>query len=183
MQPHSIIARLALLSFLPIVASAADVTIGAEIRLGRALPPPPPEIVVVESVGPKGPPPWAPAHGFRRNREYYYYPDAMVYFRPADRTWYFRDGDNWRTSAELPASVRIDFGRSVPVTMETDRPFEHHANVAKFYPGDYFTKVKIKEKGSASKSGKSRGPAEPPARQPPGGPPADGKGKGKGKGN
>lgn len=85
-------AALLLLAASAAVARALDGSLSAEIRLGRALPPAPPVVEVVEPVGPKGPPPWAPAHGFRRNRDYYYYPDARVYYRPSDRTWFFLDG-------------------------------------------------------------------------------------------
>lgn len=124
-----------------------DVTLSAEIRLGRALPPPPPEVIIVEEAGPPGPPPWAPARGFRRNRDYYYYPGADVYFRPADRTWFYLDGGNWSFGVSLPASIRVDFDRSVPLTMESDRPYEFHDKVRNYYPPDYFVrKVRVKEK-------------------------------------
>lgn len=139
-----LVAALLLLAASAAVARALDVALSAEIRLGRALPPAPPEVEIVEPVGPKGPPPWAPAHGFRRNRDYYYYPDARVYYRPADRTWFYLEGGNWRIAAQLPASIGIDFGRSVTLTMETARPFEYHRQVVSHYPANYFSKVKIK---------------------------------------
>ena len=155
-----------------------DVSIAAEIRLGKVLPPPPPEFVIVEPVGPKGPPPWAPASGFRRNRDYYYYPAAGVYFRPADRVWFYLDGGNWRFGASLPSSIRIDFDRCVSLTMETDKPFEYHNRVAEYYPGNFFTRVQIKEKGAKGpkhERGDDRGNDDHPGK-------GKGKDKGKGKG-
>jgi hypothetical protein len=129
-------------------ARAIDVGISAEIRLGKAPPPPPPEVIIVEDNRPPGPPPWAPAHGFRRNQDYYYYPAADVYYRPADRMWFYMDGGDWRVGVNLPASIRVDFDRSVSLTMETERPFEFHEKVRTYYPRDYFvTKVRVKEKG------------------------------------
>lgn len=154
-----------------------DVTLSAEIRLGKALPPPPPEVVVVVESGPKGPPPWAPAHGFRRNRDYYYYPGADVYFRPADRAWFYLDGGNWRVGVNLPTSIRVDFDRSVSLTMETEQPHLFHDKVRTYYPGDYFVKkVRVKEKGGKpDHAGKpDRGNDDSPGK-------AKGKGKGKGK--
>lgn len=125
-----------------------DVSIAAEIRLGRVVAPPPPEIVVIGEPAQKGPPPWAPAHGFRRNRDYYYYPGTNVYYRPADRMWIYLDGRDWRVGVSLPASIHVDFERSVSLTMETDRPYEFHDKVRAYYPGDYFvTRVRVKEKG------------------------------------
>jgi hypothetical protein len=134
---------LGLIGLMP--ASAAEISIGLDIRLGKVPPPPPPEVIVVEEKAPPGPPPWAPAKGFRRNHGYYYYPGADVYYRPEDRMWFFLEGSNWRVGATLPASIRVDFDHSVPLTMETDQPFRFHDDVKRIYPANYFvTKVKIK---------------------------------------
>lgn len=153
---------------------AVDIALSAEIRLGKVLPPPPPEVVVIEESGPKGPPPWAPAHGFRRNREYYYYPGANVYFRPTDRTWFYLEGRDWRIGATLPTSIRVDLDRSVSLTMETERPFDFHEQIQTYYPPTYFTKkVKIKNPHSAA-AGKPDKPEKVREEKP-------GKGKGKGK--
>lgn len=138
---------LPLLVLLTAPALGFDVSIAAEIRLGRVPPPLPPEVVVIEEPAEKGPPPWAPAHGFRRNRAYYYYPGANVYYRPADRRWIYLDGRNWRVGVSLPTSIRVDFDRSVSLKMETDKPYEFHDHVRSRYPAEYFgTKVRVKEK-------------------------------------
>lgn len=156
-----------------------DVSLSAEIRLGRALPPPPPEVVIIEESAPAGPPPWAPAHGFRRNRDYYYYPGADVYYRPADRTWFYLDGSNWRFGVSLPATIRVDFDRSVSLTMESDRPYEFHQKVRTYYPGDYFVK-KVRVKGKGEKHEKADKPAKADKHND-GDSRDNGKGKGKGK--
>jgi hypothetical protein len=120
------------------------VNVSAEIRIGRALPPPPPEVIIVEQVGPPGPPPWAPAHGYRRAHDYYYYPGYDVYYHPTDRVWFYLDGGNWRFGAQLPAAIRVDFGRAVALQLDSDRPYVHHKEVVAYYPANYFTKVKVK---------------------------------------
>jgi hypothetical protein len=184
---------LALFAVWPLAVPARaelDVAVSAEIRLGKVPPPMPPAIEIVDDAArPKGPPPWAPAHGFRRNRGYYYYPGADVYYRPADRMWFFLDGGSWRLGAELPSSIRVDFERSVSLEMETDKPFEHHSKVASYYPSDYFAHVKIK-----GAKGKNKDRGEKPAREDgsirkddaghsePGSDHPSGKGKGNGKG-
>jgi hypothetical protein len=163
------------LAALPLVARA-DVSLALEIQLGRVPPPPPPEVIVIEQVGPPGPPPWAPASGLRRNRTYYYYPGADVYFRPADRVWFYLDGRDWRFGVSLPATIHVDFERSVSLAMETDRPYQFHGQVRTYYPADYFvTKVKVKEKGNERN--------EPPASASRGnGNAAKGKSNGRGRG-
>lgn len=153
--------------------AALDVAISAEIRLGKIPPPPPPEVVVIEDAGPKGPPPWAPAHGFRRNRDYYYYPGANVYYRPKDHSWFYLDGGNWRVGVSLPTGIRVDFDRSVTLAMETDKPYKFHDKVKVYYASDYFiTKVRVKEKGG--KPAKAKPDHDDDAER--------GKGKEKGKG-
>ena len=147
-----------------------NIALSAEIRLGKAPPPPPPEVVVIEESGPKGPPPWAPAHGFRRNHGYYYYPGANVYYRPADRVWFYLDGRDWRFGVSLPTGIRVDFDRSVSLTMETEQPYQFHDKVKGYYKSDYFTtKVRLKEKSGKAEKAK-------PARED-----DDARGKGKGK--
>lgn len=122
-----------------------DVAVSADIRIGKMPPPPPPEVVIITEV-PPGPPPWAPAHGFRRNRGYYYYPGYDVYYRPVDHVWFYIEGGNWRSGPSLPPNVRVDFHRAVPLTMETDRPFEFHEKVRTYYPQNYFvTQVRVKD--------------------------------------
>ncbi|MFC1895363.1 hypothetical protein ACFL0Q_01705 [Thermodesulfobacteriota bacterium] len=87
-----------------------------------------------------GPPPWAPAHGYRAKHRYRYYPSSRVYFDD-DRGiyFYYRDGD-WRLSASLPAYISIDFRDYVTLEMESERPYEYHRDVEKHYPPGKFKK-------------------------------------------
>jgi hypothetical protein len=131
-----------------------DVSIAAEIRLGKVAPPPPPEVVIVTEAAPPGPPPWAPAHGFRRNHSYYYYPGYDVYYRTDDRVWFYLEGGDWRHGPSLPTTIRVDFARGVPLAMETDRPYQFHDKVRVYYPSNYFvTQVRVKDaKGDHGKA-------------------------------
>ena len=138
--------RISLLLLSAGILTVAYAQIDVNIRLGHAAPPPPPDVVVVQPAGPGGPPPWAHGHWFHRSRAYYYYPESDVYYRPADHMWFYEDGNTWRTSPALPDRIRIDFGRSVALTMETDRPYQYHRQVVTYYPARYFsTRVRIKE--------------------------------------
>jgi len=162
------------LAALSLAHGGVDVSISAEIRLGKALPPPPPEVIVVEQSARPGPPPWAPAHGLRRQREYYYYPGADVYFRPEDRVWFYLDGREWRFGVSLPTTVRVDFERSVALQMDAEKPYLFHDQVKVYYPADYFvTRVQVKEKnGKPDKEKSERAEDDSPGKS---------KGKGKGK--
>ena len=81
-----------------------------------------------------GPPPWAPAHGYRAKHRYNYYPSSYVYF-DIDRILYFYlSAGQWRVSASLPADIRIEVGESVVLEMDTDTPYRYHTDVVKHYP-------------------------------------------------
>ncbi len=131
-------------SVVPAARAGVAVDITANIRLGRALPPPPPEVVVVERIGPPGPPPWVRTHWYHRSYAYYYYPGADVYYRPADHVWFYLDGGAWRFGARLPDHIRLDFGRAVSLTLESDRPYLFHERVVAYYPPNYFSRVKFR---------------------------------------
>jgi hypothetical protein len=72
---------------------------------------------------PKGPPSHAPAHGYRRKREYVRYPSCNVYFDRERALWFWLEGEEWRVGAKLPSSIRIDVHEGVTVELEGDMPY------------------------------------------------------------
>ena len=83
-----------------------------------------------------GPPPHAPAHGYRRKYLYRYYPSVFVYFDVNRRVYFYLEGGAWNVGVNLPAHVHIDAGEAVSLTLETDRPYvDFDAHKAKYPPG------------------------------------------------
>ena len=145
--------KLILLAFtmvaLAVPAARADglnLNITGEIHLGRRPPPPPPEVVaVVEDRDARAPGPWEHGRWYQRTQAYYYYPGADAYYRPADHVWFYSERGQWRSARNLPEWVRVDFERSVTVTMATDRPYLYHQQVVARYPANYFgARVRLK---------------------------------------
>ena len=129
----------------PLAQAQLDITISGDIILGRRPPPPPPEVVVVVDDGPRTPPPWVRSRWYQRNQEYYYYPGYDVYYRPADRVWFYQDRGQWRNGRSLPPGYRVEFDRSITISMATDRPYQFHQQVVTRYPSNYFgTKVRLR---------------------------------------
>jgi hypothetical protein len=82
-----------------------------------------------------GPPPWAPAHGYRAKHAYRYYPATGVYFDPSiNRYFYYRDG-SWQVSVSLPSTIRIEGDDYVHLELETDKPYLYHDEHRKKFPG------------------------------------------------
>jgi len=70
-----------------------------------------------------GPPPHAPAHGYRRKYSYLYYPSSNVYYSAERKAYFYLDGNGWKVRATLPASVQIKVEEGVVVELDTDLPY------------------------------------------------------------
>jgi len=81
-----------------------------------------------------GPPPWAPAHGYRAKHHYYYYPASYVYFDTGRRLYFYYSDNQWQVSVSLPGAIHIDGGDYVALDMDTDRPYTYHSDVVRRYP-------------------------------------------------
>ena len=106
-------------------------------------------VVVAKSNSKGGPPPHAPAHGYRAKYSYRYYPSCYVYFDISRKFYFYLAGDGWKVSASIPASMRVQLGDYVSIEMDTDRPYTKFKEHKKKYPpGQLKKKKKKKEKWS-----------------------------------
>ncbi len=117
---------------------------------------------VVEEHREPGPPAHAPAHGYRRNHSYIYYPSSTCYFDVEKKVYFFMDAGVWKTSVSIPTGITISAAEGVSLELDTDTPYSHFAEHQKMYPPG---QAKKEAGGNPGKGG-----------QP------EGKGKGKGKG-
>ena len=93
-----------------------------------------------------GPPPHAPAHGYRAKHQYRYYPSCSVYYDTGRRLYFYLKGDRWEVGASLPSRLRVRLGGSVSMELDTDKPYIHHAeHVKKYPPGQLKNKNKKKK--------------------------------------
>jgi len=81
----------------------------------------------------KGPPPWAPAHGYRAKFRYRYYPSVQIYYDVNRGLYFYFYMGKWRCGDVLPQGLKVK-GEYVVLEMETDKPYEFHAEVLKRYP-------------------------------------------------
>jgi len=82
-----------------------------------------------------GPPPHAPAYGYRAKHQYLYYPDSEVYYDPGRELYFYlhRDG-HWQAGAHLPGGIRIDVGEGVRIEVNSDAPYTEFEVHRKQYP-------------------------------------------------
>ena len=89
-----------------------------------------------------GPPPHAPAHGYRAKYHYKYFPSAQVYFDASRNVYFFLDGNQWRMSVSLPDRLRLKIGEYVEISTDTDKPYEKFNVHKKKYPPGQLKKDK-----------------------------------------
>jgi hypothetical protein len=90
-----------------------------------------------------GPPPHAPAHGYRAKHQYRYYPNCNVYHDPSRNMYFYMKGDGWVVGASLPTNFQSNLGASVSLDMDTDKPYEKNAEHLKQYPKGKYKPGKI----------------------------------------
>jgi hypothetical protein len=81
-----------------------------------------------------GPPPHAPAHGYRAKYAYRYYPRAHTYFDISRKLYFYLVGDKWKVSASLPGHLQVRLGDYVNVEMDSDKPYLNYEEHKKKYP-------------------------------------------------
>ena len=86
-------------------------------------------ITISETTFAQGPPPWAPAHGYRAKTRYVYFPDHNFYYDLQARNYIYLNGANWQIRASLPSPLlRLNLGRSAQVELDFvgERPYRYN---------------------------------------------------------
>jgi len=106
-----------------------------------------------------GPPPHAPAHGYRAKHQYNYYPYQNVYHEPARGMYFYMSGGGWKVGASLPASLMgVNLGAFVNIDLDSDRPYDDNHDHVKEYPKEKFKPDKDdKGQGNGNSKGKGKG--------------------------
>jgi len=95
----------------------------------------------------KGPPSWAPAHGYRAKYHYRYYPSSHIYFDVGRGLYFYFNGVKWLKSPSIPAGIPIEPNDYVTLDMDVDKPYKYHSEIIKRYPRGQKKKKYHKRKG------------------------------------
>ena len=127
-------------------------------------------LVMPADVFSQGPPPWAPAHGYRAKTRHIYFPDQNMYYDIQRSNYIYFSNGKWSISTRVPSIfVGINLGRSSQVELDFygDRPQRYNYSHKTKYKG-HKQKVVVHKKAVVVKN-KAKG--------------HPGKGHGKGNGN
>ena len=81
-----------------------------------------------------GPPPHAPAHGYRAKHRYRYYPCVQVYFDISREVYFYMETSTWKMCASLPGDLHVTLGDYVTIEMDSDKPYTKFKDHQKKYP-------------------------------------------------
>jgi hypothetical protein len=74
--------------------------------------------IIPETTWAQGPPPWAPAHGYRAKTRHIYFPQYNMYYDMNRHSYLYLDGGHWSVSATLPnIFVGINLGRASQIQL------------------------------------------------------------------
>lgn len=106
-----------------------------------------------------GPPPWAPAHGYRAKTRHVYFPDQNFYFDLQKNVYIYLQGDRWEVSVNLPgiyAGIDLQAAMKVELELNMDSPQKYNGDhIAKYKP--HPSNGKIKGTASPGNQGKGKG--------------------------
>ncbi len=83
----------------------------------------------------EGPPPHAPAYGYRYPYyyDYYYYPSVPLYFHIYTGYYYYHDHGRWVRTKVLPRNIHIQHYDRVKLRIEDDQPYRWYNQHQKQY--------------------------------------------------
>lgn len=68
-----------------------------------------------------GPPPWAPAHGYRAKTRYTYFSEQSFYYDNSKGVYIYLRGKNWEVSAKIPHTFKnVNLSAAVKVELDYD---------------------------------------------------------------
>ena len=83
-----------------------------------------------------GPPPWAPAHGYRAKTRYVYFTEQNFYYDNTRGVYIYLSGKNWEVSAIIPSLFKnVDLSAAVKIDLDfdADDPQKYNADHRKKY--------------------------------------------------
>ncbi len=68
-----------------------------------------------------GPPPWAPAHGYRAKTRYVYFTEQNLYYDNTKGVYIYLSGKTWEVSASIPNIFKnVDLSAAVKIDLDLD---------------------------------------------------------------
>lgn len=99
----------------------------------------------------QGPPPWAPAHGYRAKTKHIYFPDQNFYFDIEKSVYLYLNNGSWSISASIPSvfgTINLNTARKVELEIGGHTPYQYNEQHKITYKKPKKAKKEKKGKGS-----------------------------------
>lgn len=86
--------------------------------------------IIPQDIFSQGPPPWAPAHGYRAKTKHIYFPDHNFYYDIERKNYLYLENGKWSVSVSLPSIFgKVNLGTSTQVQLEIGghTPYQYNA--------------------------------------------------------
>ncbi|WP_159779280.1 hypothetical protein [Flavobacterium sp. 9AF] len=77
----------------------------------------------------QGPPPWAPAHGYRAKTKHIYFPDQNFYYDIEKKVYLYLSNGSWSVSVSIPSSlgnINLTNARKVELEIGGHTPYQYN---------------------------------------------------------
>lgn len=85
-----------------------------------------------------GPPPWAPAHGYRAKTRHIYFPNQNLYYDVQRNSYIYYSNGRWRVSVNLPVAysrINLRLAPKVELDLDSDSPQRYNLEHRNRYKG------------------------------------------------
>ena len=102
-------------------------------------------LVIPADVFSQGPPPWAPAHGYRAKTRHIYFPNQNMYYDIQKSNYIYFSNGKWSISSRVPSIfVGINLGKSTQIQLD------YYGSYPQYYNKDHKIKYKKKQKNPSN---------------------------------
>lgn len=105
-----------------------------------------------------GPPPWAPAHGYRAKTKQIYFPEHNFYFDVEKGVYIYLKGANWEVNAKLPpifGGIDLKIAKQVELNINSNEPQKFNSSHQEKYVV-YNDEKNTKSNPKGKKKGKNK---------------------------
>ena len=92
--------------------------------------------LITDNLFAQGPPPWAPARGYRAKAKHIYFPEHNFYYDIQAHNYIYLNGENWSVSVAIPRPfININLGSSAQIQLDFvghDPYIENHVHIVKY---------------------------------------------------
>jgi len=110
--------------------------------------------IIPQDIFSQGPPPWAPAHGYRSKTKHIYFPDQNFYYDVEKRVYLHLENGKWSVSVTIPsifANINLGTARKVELEISGHTPYQYNEEHIVKYKKPKKQKVKKQKKENKKK--------------------------------